>query len=392
MSQAVRPSVANNKHDLLWVALFALVFLNGFEDGGYQASLYAIGLEYNLSMTSMGLFASMELFATMLAPILLGSWADHINKAKSMGILLAIQIVATAAVVLFKNELLFIICVFIIGLTTSALHFIAIATLADAYPQTASKKIGYITSMFATGALISPLVVGFYLGLGFDWRTLFGILVVGSALALFGILKSGTEQREAGTAQTEEARGTSRLILLGVLLLCVVMCIYVGFENGFAYFVDTLFTDVLQANTGKLALSVFWAVMIPARILVGHYAQHAYKILLGCVIAIPVTTLLVAASNSAPIVLALVVPLGMASGAVYPSVLNLMLPFAGRQTATATAMITTSTGIGGMVFTALTGLMADQWGMRVAMAVLAGFFVLSILAVLWLPRVKTDRN
>ena len=281
---------------------------------------------------------------------------------------------------------------FAVTVVISALHFIAIATLADAYPQTASKKIGYITSMFATGALISPLVVGFYLGLGFDWRTLFGILVVGSALALFGILKSGTEQREAGTAQTEEARGTGRLILLGVLLLCVVMCIYVGFENGFAYFVDTLFTDVLQANTGKLALSVFWAVMIPARILVGHYAQHAYKILLGCVIAIPVTTLLVAVSNSAPIVLALVVPLGMASGAVYPSVLNLMLPFAGRQTATATAMITTSTGIGGMVFTALTGLMADQWGMRVAMAVLAGFFVLSILAVLWLPRVKTDRS
>ncbi len=380
--------VQSNKRDFLWIALFALVFLNGFEDGGYQASLYVIGKEFNLSMTSMGLFASMELFATMLAPILLGSWADHINKAKSMGILLATQIVASAAIVLFRIELLFLICVFVIGLTTSALHFIAIAAVADVYPQTASKKIGYITSMFALGALISPLIVGFYLGLGLGWRTLFGILVVGSSLALFGILKSGTEQREKSSAGMEAERGTGKLILAGILLLCVVMCIYVGFENGFAYFVDTLFTDVLQASTGKLALSIFWAVMIPARVLVGHFSQHAHKILLGCVIAIPITTLLVAVSNSSTLVLALIVPLGMASGAVYPSVLNLMLPFAGTQTATATAMITTSTGIGGMVFTALTGLMADQWGMRVAMAVLAGFFVFSILAVLWLPRVK----
>ena len=389
VGQAAKPRSRGIRRDFLWLALFALVFTNGFEDGGYQASLYAIGQEYDLSMTSMGIYASMELFATMLAPILLGSWADRGSKARSMGILLGLQIAATLAIVFVRYQFLFLLCVFVLGLTTSALHFIAIATLADAYPMTAKRKIGFITSMYATGALISPLVVSAYFKLGMGWRTLFGILAVGSVLALVGILRSGTEQRERGSAQSLKEQGTGRLIIGAILLLCAVMCIYVGFENGFAYFVDTLFTEVFMSDTGKLALSLFWALMIPARILVGYFSKHAYKILLGSVIAIPVVTLLVAVSQHAGVVLALCIPLGLASGAVYPSVLSLMLPFAGKKTATATGMITTSTGVGGMVFTILTGFMADHLGMRMALAILAAFFVFAIASVLALKRMKT---
>ena len=65
------------KCDLFWLILFFIVFINGFEAGGYQASLYTIGQNYDLSVTSMGLFASAELLATMLAPLLLGSRADN---------------------------------------------------------------------------------------------------------------------------------------------------------------------------------------------------------------------------------------------------------------------------------------------------------------------------
>ena len=68
--------------DFLWLILFLIVFINGFEAGGYQASLYTIGQIYDLSITKMGIFASVELFATMLAPLVLGSLADRVNKIK----------------------------------------------------------------------------------------------------------------------------------------------------------------------------------------------------------------------------------------------------------------------------------------------------------------------
>ncbi len=80
--------------------------------------------------------------------------------------------------------------------------------------------------------------------------------------------------------------------------------------------------------------------------------------------------------------LLLCIPLGIASGAIYPCVLTVVLPFAGKKTATATGMITAATGIGGFAFTALTGFMADQWGMRMAIMALAAFFAVSLVAMI----------
>lgn len=379
----VRTSVATRRtRDYLWLILFLIIFVNGFESGGYQASLYTIGQEFDLTDTSKGLFAALELFADMLAPILLGSWADRTGKARSMSIMLGLQICSAAVVWLSHTKWLFLCGIFLLGLTTSALQFIAIAALADAYPLTGKRKIGYITSMYAFGAVVSPLVVSFYLGHGLGWRTLFVLLAIGTVVALAGIANMGADVREKAPAPKGQHKGAGTFVVQGILLLCVVMCVYVGFENGFSFFVDTMFTDVFMSTRGKLALSLYWAVMIPARILVGRYSHRASDILLGCVIAIPLLTGLFALSGNSTIALLLVIPLGIASGAIYPCVLTLMLPFAGKKTATATGMITAATGIGGFALTALTGFMSDHWGMRMAMAALAGFFAFSIAAVL----------
>ena len=369
------------KRDFLWIVLFLIVFINGFEAGGYQASLWSVGKDFDLSATSMGLYASMELFATMLAPILLGRWADSVAKDRSIRLLLSLQLAAALAVLLTRSTPLFLAGIFFLGMTTSALQFIAIAALADAYPVSGGRRIAYMTGMYATGALTAPLAVDLYLRAGLGWRTLFGLLAAGSAVCLAGVLRSGGEPREERSARAEEAGG-GKLMLGAVLLLGVIMCIYVGFENGFTFFVDTLFTDVLKASTGKLALSLFWAVMIPSRVLVGRFSRHAKGILLAAILLIPASMLLLWASSSPAAVLLLCIPLGFASGAIYPSVLTILMPLAGKNTATATGIITAATGVGGVVFTAMTGFLADRIGLQTAMLALVGFFAFSLLSAL----------
>ena len=382
---------AGERTDILWMVLFLIVFINGFEAGGYQASLWHIGQYYDLSVTSMGLFASVELFATMLAPLILGSWADRTSKTKSIMILLGLQFAAATIILLTNADIIFVTGVFFLGLTTSALQFISIATLADSYPVSGSRKIGYITSMYALGALVAPLIVSFYLANGLSWRTLFALLATGSVISFAGIIRSGDKMREiiVGDGPNDGKAGSKKdFVLIGILFLCVIMCIYVGFENGFTFFVDTLFKDELGSELGKYALSLYWAVMIPARVFSGYFSKKAKTILITAIVSIPVITVILAHTNSSILVLLLCIPLGLASGAIYPCVLNTMIPLAGRKTATATGMITTATGVGGVIFTALTGFLGDNFGLNVAMEIVAGFFVISLFCAIGAYKIR----
>ena len=60
--------------------------------------------------------------------------------------------------------------------------------------------------------------------------------------------------------------------------------------------------------------------------------------------------------------------------------------------ATATGMITTATGIGGVCFTALTGFVGGQYNLRIAILVLAAFFLISLIALLILIRITKKNN
>ena len=256
--------------------------------------------------------------------------------------------------------------------------------------MTGGRKIGFMTAMYALGAFVAPLFVKYYLGIGGDWRILFITLFIGTVIAFAGITLWGRGKIEEAKGIKDSAGISGKFIFAGVFLLCVVMCIYVGYENGFAFFVDTLFTDALMSDYGKFALSLFWLVMIPSRALVGIYSKYARKILIASVIAIPLISAVISRADSGVIALVLCIPLGFACGAIYPGVLNILMEYCADKKATATGMITTATGIGGAIFTALTGIMGEKMGLRNAILALSGFFIISVVSVLCLREIKPN--
>jgi len=90
------------RNDLSLLFLLS-IFMNGFETGGYQAALLYIGQEFDLSIGQQGILASVQLFATMIAPLLLGPLADRIGK-KIMLVLFTATRVLSAAVIMLATE------------------------------------------------------------------------------------------------------------------------------------------------------------------------------------------------------------------------------------------------------------------------------------------------
>jgi len=175
-------------------------------------------------------------------------------------------------------------------------------------------------------------------------KTLFLLIALASVFAFLGLTKSNNYQKETVVNQDLEGETSGNFIILAITCLCIIMCIYVGFENGFAFFIDSLFAQELNSNLGKYALSLFWIIMIPARVLVGYLGKYSKIILLICIISIPTIILLITNLINPIGILLLCIPLGFVGG---------------------------------------------QYNLRIAILVLAAFFLISLIALLILIRITT---
>jgi FHS family glucose/mannose:H+ symporter-like MFS transporter len=168
---------------------------------------------------------------------------------------------------------------------------------------------------------------------------------------------------EKPVAPVTQKETTGKMNLLGVFLLCACMFCYVGFENGFAFFVTSYFQDVLASDHAYLALSLFWLAMIPSRILVGLFASKGRTILLITSLGALIFSLALSLSQNGIAGIVLAFPLGFFCGAVFPSCLSRSLEFGGSKAATVTGWISAAAGLGGAVMGFSTGACAQSFGL-----------------------------
>lgn len=375
----------------LCLILFLAVFMNGFEAAGYQTSLSHIGEEYALNEAGMGILASVQLIAGLIAPLIFGPLADRLGKKKMLAIFFASEAAAGVCLVLSREYRLFAAGIFLMGMCVSTIQYVAIAALADLYPISGSRKIGWITGFYSLGAVAAPLVCGYYLEHGFSWKILFVILGASAILEIAAALSMDFTPRESASENSGRQTESGKWIISGILLLCAVMFVYVGFENGFAFFVTPYLTQILNADHAYIALSLFWLAMIPARILCGYLSRWNRQILIAASLGAAAMAFIIGTAGNAAAAIVLCLPLGFFCGAVYPSVLTRSLDFAGKRTATATGMITASTGLGGAAVTALTGVMSQQLGLQQAIFSLAGFLAANVILALLLSLMRRDK-
>jgi MFS family permease len=377
----------------LAAVLCCALFVNGFEAGGYQACLQSIGVEYALNSALMGAFASVQLIAGLIAPLVFGPLADRKGKKGMLVVFTALQVAACLVIVLTADAQAFVVGVFLLGLTTSTVQYTALAALTDAYPRSGGAKIGIVTGMYSLGAVAAPLIVGALLGAGMPWRTFFivllvatGVVVAGEAFCSFAPREQAADAPTKGAADTTSAPApaASAWVPAGIAILCAIMFVYVGVESGIAYFLNSFVGVQLGASDSYLALSLFWFAMIPSRLFCGAQSAHRSTLLLVAVAGTAAMTAAIGLMPTSTTAIVSACVLGLFCGAVYPCVLSFNADLAGGRTATATGLITAATGLGGSLITLAFGWMADALGMRLAFGMLGAFMLVDVVLVLLL--------
>lgn len=365
--------------------LLASIFMNGFETGGYQAALLYVGQEYDLSIGQQGILASVQLFATMIAPLLLGALADRIGKKIMLVVFTAIRVLSAAIILLATDSLTFAVGIFVLGFSCSIVQYVAIAGMQDAYPLTRNRRMGFITAMFALGAVIAPLLVGFSLTTRWGWQGFF--LVSGIVFLILTVLlwRTSFEPREVAQQKETDSGGTG-IYFKGATLLCFIMFIYVGVENGVCFFLNSFLLDTMNSTHGYLALSLFWLAMIPSRFLCGFLAKYRSRLIVLAPLGATIMLAILALIRSESLAFVIVFVLGFFCGGVYPNVLTYVADFASGRTATVTAAITVATGVGATIISASFGFLHDSLGFSGAFLALAALLGVDIFVALLVPR------
>ncbi|SFG81963.1 MFS transporter [Oribacterium sp. WCC10] len=379
----------------LSILLLASIFMNGFETGGYQASLLYIGEEYSLDHGAQGVIASVELFATMIAPILLGSIADKVGKKIMLTLFTAMRVLSCFIILMATNSVPFAVGVFILGFATSIIQYVAIAEMDDAYPVTRHKRMGGITAMYAFGAVVAPLIVGMAIKTPFGWKSFFGsdcIISFVLAVMLWKISFKPREEVPAGETTDDEVTGSGgKIYITGVALLCMIMFIYVGVENGVGFFLNGFMHDKVASTRGYIALSLFWMAMIPSRVLCGYFCKYRHILLCAAPTGAAILLAILSAVTNEYVAFVIVFILGFFCGAVYPNVLTYAADFSGTRTATVTAAITVATGVGGTVVSAIFGFLETAIGFTGSFRILAFILALDLLFALPVVMKKKKR-
>ncbi len=377
-----RPRLVNDLSILLLIS----IFMNGFETGGYQAALLYIGEEYALDHRAQGIIASIELFATMIAPILLGSLADRIGKKIMLVTFTALRVISGLIILFIPGSVTFSVGVFLLGFATSIIQYVAIAEMDDAYPVTRHSRMGGIAAMYAFGAVIAPMIVGVSIKTSLGWRSFFTVDCLISAILTTLIFIISFEPREklvvSDNVDNIGTQSGGEIYVTGVALLCMIMFIYVGVENGVGFFLNGFMHDQIGSQRGYIALSLFWMAMIPSRILCGIFSRYRHILLCAAPTGAAIMLMLLAFTSNEYLAFVLVIIMGFFCGAVYPNVLTYAADFSGTRTATVIAAITVATGVGGTVVSAAFGFLETAVGFTGSFVILAIILAADLLFAL----------
>ena len=302
----------------------------------------------------------------------MGAVADKIGK-KPVLLLFALVFGAgclTAGV--SQSIIVYTVGICMMGAGCSVCESLATATAADADPVNAARFSNLIQCFLSAGAIGGPLVMKLLMEHNvFDWRGVFYICA-GAFFVLAAVLALCTFPK-GEQAVIRESSSRKGILTSGVFLcLFVGMVLYVGLENGFGYFVETLFQQQLDSQTlGAYGISAYWAGMTAARLVYSMWMYHQERVLqLSFVGAAVAFVLLLLAPNGAwGIVCCALV--GVAYGPIWSTLVACATKRFPDRKGTVAGLMSTGCGIGGIVFPLLTGVIAQNFRVSGAFLMLA---------------------
>ena len=368
-----------------------MMFVIGFEAGGFQLVLLRVAQEFSLTKSMMGVLAGLQFLAMAGLPVLLGRLADRVGKKKILIFFMPVFVLGCALAVVSKSPGIFVAAVLLIGTGFSVTESVSAAVVSDIKGGASARTMNLVQSLFSLGAVAGPLVTELFLVRGASWRVVFLIAGLGYLLLFPMLLRS----RIPRVTVVEEGRKQSMLQVLKTPLVAtmgIAIFLYVGIESGVAFFIDSFFhLEFSKTTIGAYGIALFWLCMTLSRIAFGQIKWKPQRVVFAGFAALTVVTVLMSFATGEVGMLILCAVSGTVCGPLWPTIASLGMGACPQDTGTAMGAMATSGSLGGAALPALMGVLTELFGIRPAFLALAAVALLAT-GVVFLVQVSAKRK
>ena len=380
---------------LLVPTVMFTMFVGGMFLSTFQFSLYAMAKEYCFGSTVMGLLTSVQFAFMILFTIPLGRLADRVGNKK---VYLLQSACITVGCLLLWSRLGgmagILLGVFLGGAGYGILALITTTVVTEAFPENSGRYVSLGCVGFSAGSLLGPICARGVMASGAHWSAPFLYITVAGAVGLALVALSEFYRSENAPIAHEESAGGLGMILKNpaLILMGLGIIVYLGVETCTGSFMEAYFQNTVGGGSlSALALSLYWGMMFPSRMLISAYKGAKYPVILTC---IALAAAAFAAATLLPVQLGKTIAfafVGLLLGPVYPIMMGTGSSALPGHTGLVTGFLSTCFGIGAGLIPPVIGRLIAMAGYPMTMVMMALLTVaLGVIYRSAIARMKRD--
>jgi fucose permease len=349
-----------------------------------------------LTLAAIGLIFPARSAGAIMGNILSGIGSDLLGRWRLVwlsALLLAASLALAAAT---KLWVLFVIGFVLISAAQSSLSTGINALVADANRGSRARALNKLHAVYGLGAAVSPLIIGYLIGRGLEWRwALGGTGLIWLAYGIVAYALGGSETRS-------EERGKAEKLDLGMLrdgpflALFLIAFAYNGVATSLLGWVALFMQESAGFSTffAVSMISVFYVALTIGRVLCAAFAERIgyATTLLILLTGVTLTYPLVVLGIHSYVVVAGVFLSGLSFSGLFPMALAYGSRLYPEQTGTVTGTLNVAMTLGAMIPPFWTGIIAESWGMQIALGFNFIMVVPLIFIGLYLGRIEARKS
>ena len=368
---------------------FGVMLLLGLNLSIYQSVISDISDTFGFEGVFAGFLIALYFLGALVIPAVGGSLGDRIGKKPALLAAAVVMLTGVVVVTQARHVVVLGLGIFLKGGGSCTLEGLLSAKITDENPKSAEKMISYSQLFFCIGAVAGPLLALAVRFLGGAWHT--SLYVVAFLLIIvFAALWQIPGDRQSIQKQNDVCPANRFVLFKDIrfILFFVSMLLYVGAEEGVAFFVMDYFADMNAPSLGEISLSLFWGAMIFGRWIAGKLYRHAGKIMVLSLSLAAASSFFLRFVEPPMISVFLFFALGFGMAAVWPLLMAACTRTFHNTTGTAGGLMMTGGALGGMLMPMLIDALAERGSIRDTLFVTTAAMLISMLLHICLQRMK----